>query len=367
MACDVSKAECLADHVLPHLERVSESGTDPGQYRARCPVREHDDRKPSLSLRIGDKKPDRIIWECHAGCDPAEVRAAMVRAGVHDGCLTRVPGQRTEDALVSALLELLAAQPFGPLRDLLILAMVRRIELPRGKRLVELGETIGLRRTAVLEAGKKLRAVTEPVTEQSVSRTSVTEPVTERESAKRTSGSRDELPCHAPTREVDKDSVTGAPYIVAGLNHTPPARRCGACEAPLPPSRTARAEYCNDKCRQDHHRAKLAKAVENRPEPAQPESPPESPVPEPAPEPPKPAKRPSRPRAPVVDLTPHIAAKKAAARRGPLAESVVAEIWRRAKRGESTRDISQELGIASSTVLRYVNQLRQQEEAGSDG
>ena len=58
------------------------------ELRMACPV--HDSSPETLALRRGDAAP---LWHCHAGCDPADVRDALLAAGI----LVR----RTADARVA--------------------------------------------------------------------------------------------------------------------------------------------------------------------------------------------------------------------------------------------------------------------------
>ena len=44
-----------------------------GYWSAQCPA--HDDRNPSLSIRVGDRQP--VLLDCKAGCDPNDVIAAL--------------------------------------------------------------------------------------------------------------------------------------------------------------------------------------------------------------------------------------------------------------------------------------------------
>jgi hypothetical protein len=56
------------DRVLPRLEGVRPGGGG-HSWTARCPA--HGDKKPSLSVRIGDD--ERVLLHCHAGCPIDEV------------------------------------------------------------------------------------------------------------------------------------------------------------------------------------------------------------------------------------------------------------------------------------------------------
>ena len=58
------------DQLLARLDGVHRAGRD--RWVARCPA--HDDRSPSLSVRLGDK--GGMLLHCHAGCAIAEVISA---------------------------------------------------------------------------------------------------------------------------------------------------------------------------------------------------------------------------------------------------------------------------------------------------
>lgn len=60
----------LREHVLPRLDRVRKSG---GGFMARCPA--HDDSTASLSISPGKDHP--VLLHCHAGCEPADILAAL--------------------------------------------------------------------------------------------------------------------------------------------------------------------------------------------------------------------------------------------------------------------------------------------------
>jgi putative DNA primase/helicase len=49
-------------------------------YVACCPA--HDDRKPSLSIRLGHD--GRILVHCHAGCEQSQVISALELRGLWD-------------------------------------------------------------------------------------------------------------------------------------------------------------------------------------------------------------------------------------------------------------------------------------------
>jgi hypothetical protein len=77
--------DCIADHLCLPLDGRPVTG---GQWSARCPA--HDDAKRSLSLALGTRG-QRIIWLCHAGCDPADVRKALLGKGVSARCVPWKP------------------------------------------------------------------------------------------------------------------------------------------------------------------------------------------------------------------------------------------------------------------------------------
>ena len=60
----------MIDIILPHLAKVKRRGRG---YIACCPA--HADRSPSLSLREADD--GRALVHCHAGCETADVLAAI--------------------------------------------------------------------------------------------------------------------------------------------------------------------------------------------------------------------------------------------------------------------------------------------------
>ena len=59
------------DELLGVLDKVHPCGS--GRWSARCPA--HDDRSPSLSLKIGED--GRVLLYCFAGCSVQAVCAAL--------------------------------------------------------------------------------------------------------------------------------------------------------------------------------------------------------------------------------------------------------------------------------------------------
>jgi len=59
------------DQLLSRLDGLRQTGH--GRWIACCPA--HDDKHPSLSIRLTDD--DVVLLHCHAGCDTSEVLAAL--------------------------------------------------------------------------------------------------------------------------------------------------------------------------------------------------------------------------------------------------------------------------------------------------
>lgn len=93
--------------LTPHKRR-------PWQFEGTCPRCGHG----GFSITAGDqgRVPLRHIWHCNChrcGCDPAEVRAAMLDAGVADDCLggykrkaLATGGSSERDSLRAAMAEM---------------------------------------------------------------------------------------------------------------------------------------------------------------------------------------------------------------------------------------------------------------------
>lgn len=71
---------CVEIDIRAHLGR----GYPVDPANRLCPA--HDDRSPSLSVNPGTKGM-RVVWNCLAGCDPGDIRAALLSLGVDAGCL----------------------------------------------------------------------------------------------------------------------------------------------------------------------------------------------------------------------------------------------------------------------------------------
>lgn len=226
MACD-DPYFCLGDHIRPRLDDCTQNRDKAGQWTARCPA--HDDQKPSLSIRVGDR--GAIIWHCHARCSAAEVRAALIRRGVPDSCLRRVAEQRTEDELVSALTGILEAEPPGRYRDLLIAAVVwNRAKMPRGQALAKLADRAGISRTAAYRAKTEREREIPPWDERIIPRTH-TSP---------TMGFR----VRGLTSEVRRSRSV---MVRTSVEDEAPGQ-CAYCERQLTSARSG-TRYCSNSCR----------------------------------------------------------------------------------------------------------------------
>jgi hypothetical protein len=62
--------DILRELVLPRLEAVRKSGAG---FSARCPA--HNDRKPSLSISVGNEHP--VVFHCQAGCERDTILDAL--------------------------------------------------------------------------------------------------------------------------------------------------------------------------------------------------------------------------------------------------------------------------------------------------
>lgn len=80
MACALTKMACFTGHVLPKIERCLRDGE---QGYGCCPW--HDDAHASMSVRPGNVV--RFVWCCEGGCDPADVRAGLLKRGIPEDCL----------------------------------------------------------------------------------------------------------------------------------------------------------------------------------------------------------------------------------------------------------------------------------------
>jgi hypothetical protein len=142
--CDVPRLECLHDHIRHHLRepKPADSGRS---IRALCPS--HDDHRHSLSVGIGDS--GGIAWNCFAGCTQLQVRAGLIRDGVHPGCLPIPRGDR--DDLIEQLWQILGSdtRDHAIVRLRIAAALDGYRKMPRGDGLAALAARAGVsRRTA---------------------------------------------------------------------------------------------------------------------------------------------------------------------------------------------------------------------------
>lgn len=87
--------------VITDIAGVLPQGISGNKQKRLCPV--HDDREASLYIDVGIKG-QRVVWCCHAGCHPEDVREGLIRKGIDERCLgdyckviplrTVVPGLR---------------------------------------------------------------------------------------------------------------------------------------------------------------------------------------------------------------------------------------------------------------------------------
>lgn len=70
--------------VVVDIASVLPKGIGGNDHKRLCPC--HDDTEASLSINAG-KKGQRVVWCCHAGCDPAGVRQALLDLGIDESCL----------------------------------------------------------------------------------------------------------------------------------------------------------------------------------------------------------------------------------------------------------------------------------------
>jgi hypothetical protein len=248
--CPDDPGWCLNDHIRPRLDGWTESPTVPGQYYARCPA--HGGRKRSLSIRVGDRGR-RIVWRCHAEprCPDAAVRAALIRRDVPDGCLPRVPGQRTEDELAATIIAICASVPPGRPRELAILAAVYGVQHSRAA-LAVLGERFGIDRSTAYRV------------------TDLSHDATDETDTRQILLSHDATACRTVRQTRDGFTCGFGESVTPGVDHsvgrdghprvsvfvTPPVSvtQCEVCgRGPVP---RADARYCDSSCRQKAYRAR---------------------------------------------------------------------------------------------------------------
>lgn len=86
-ACKAEPISCRRKHIADaHLEDARPNSRRSWQIDARCPVCGHG----GFAITAGDQGPypPRHIWHCNCHrCHPADIRAALIRRGVNEGCL----------------------------------------------------------------------------------------------------------------------------------------------------------------------------------------------------------------------------------------------------------------------------------------
>jgi hypothetical protein len=240
--------QCLSDHIRPRLSGWADSATSHGQYHARCPA--HDDHKASLSVTVGER--GFIICHCHRKppCTPADIRSALIRAGVPHSCLAPVRGQHPEDRLVSAILAILEDGP-GPAGWLRIAAAVLNGgQIPHGADLLRTAARIRLsRRTAYRAAASVTASVT-------ASANSDTPPgnlgSTEWSTPDTTATTNPQVRPSAPSVK----SGTSRDTLAQAASRRVAVTRCELCGCELDMSRRADARFCGSLCRQKASRSR---------------------------------------------------------------------------------------------------------------
>ena len=148
-SCDrnIPAAECLYDHIKPHLANVKSVESDSTDFShchdALCPA--HDDDRRSLRVAVGNA---RIYIKCYAGCDELAIRAALIRGGVPGYCLPIT--QRRKEELLDQLTDVTQNSDIEHgHKVLLVAAMLRgKTSLPRGVELETLAGEVGVSRAS---------------------------------------------------------------------------------------------------------------------------------------------------------------------------------------------------------------------------
>lgn len=95
--CDLDAEDCLTDHVCANLDGARRTAEGKRQWSARCPVcARPEESKRTLSLTAGGSQ--RIVWMCHRGCAPADVKRAMTARGISLRCVSWSPGARAAES-----------------------------------------------------------------------------------------------------------------------------------------------------------------------------------------------------------------------------------------------------------------------------
>ena len=146
-SCDrnIPAAECLFDHIRPHLTRAQAVEPDSADftdgYDAICPA--HDDGRRSLRVSVGHF---RVYFKCYAGCDELAIRAKLIKDGVPEHCLP-ITQQRRADLVDQLGIVMTNPDLEQGHKVLLAAAHLRGMPtLPRGNELEQLAGEVGVSR-----------------------------------------------------------------------------------------------------------------------------------------------------------------------------------------------------------------------------
>ena len=247
---------CLGDHIRPRLDGWHANGSKPGHAKARCPAC----GRQSLALRPGDKGA-RIVWYCHVGCDWHDVRTAMIRRGVPDGCLPTRRAQRTEDELMSRLAAIFDSQDYDPAVYLLLIGaeVFNDGRMPHGHDLEALADRIGMSCSSAYRA--RSRVVASCQSDRSRSGCVAARAGCQSDSSGcQSDSSRSVLTSGfvVDATPVIENSVDGLTPITAPLRVVASSRECAMCGCALDADRRADALYCTPRCAQRARRARRA-------------------------------------------------------------------------------------------------------------
>jgi len=148
MGCPFDPPRCLAEHIRPALKHWTDR-PDSTWYGAACPA--HNDHKNSFSIRAGTH--DRITYRCYKNCTRADIRTALIRAGVPAGCLPPIR-RRTKTRL--------ATEPAAPDPDITTtIGKILESGRPHPERLLEIA--VLLWHSGQVPAGLELQVLADRV------------------------------------------------------------------------------------------------------------------------------------------------------------------------------------------------------------
>lgn len=159
MGCLAPADRCRADHVAARLAAPERDGTD---WEAKCPSCHHGGFRVSQPSR----SHYRHIWACacrRCKCSPADVRSALLAAGVMPGCLGSygANGSTGTDPAAAARLQqavddILAAPGLKPADIRIVLAEARGQKVPGDYgTFVKWAMGIGIGRSQAYEAASR--------------------------------------------------------------------------------------------------------------------------------------------------------------------------------------------------------------------